>query len=396
MKVLVWIEKLLERSGGPPTYVFNLKKSVISNSQEEIVHFYPDLIKNESPNSSKENGFLKRQLHLLPNFLRVNISVFRYLILLESFNNKKSLIDFEKYDFIHFHSTVDVYRNRNNLEAFKGSVILTPHSPKVFHLEIIEDILKVEKRIILPWLYKKLVRIDSLAFSRADILIFPCEGAMEPYFNTWKAFDKIVQNKDIRYLLTASPEPAVLEESKCIREKYDIPNEAFLIIYAGRHNSVKGYDIFKEFGELVLKEFSDVFFLIIGKEEPLVGLKHQRWIEVGWTKDPHSVINSGDLFVLPNRETYFDLILLEVLALNKLVLLSNTGGNNFFKQFNESGLFFFENGNTSSFVKEFEKIRTLEKDKIKLFEKANRKLFINHFAIDNFSINYLKSIENSN
>jgi glycosyltransferase involved in cell wall biosynthesis len=390
MRVLVWIEKLLERSGGPPTYVFNLKKSVIKNNHQEIVHFYPDLVKNEFSKSIKENGLSKRILDLLPNFLRVNISVFRYLILLESFNKKKSLVDFEKYDFIHFHSTVDVYRNRNNLRTFNGSVILTPHSPKVFHLEIIEDILKVEKKIVLPFLFKKLVNIDLLAFSRADILIFPCEGAMEPYLNTWKGFDKIVEKKDIRYLLTATSEPNVLEELKSIRKKYNIPNEAFLVIFAGRHNSVKGFDVFKEFGELVLKEFSDVFFLIIGKEDPLIGLKHKRWIEAGWTSDPHSIINSGDLFVLPNRETYFDLILLEVLALNKLVLLSKTGGNKFFNQFIESGLFFFENGNVSSLLKEFKKIKDLKIDKIRIYENANKELFVNNFTIDSFSINYLK------
>ena len=64
------------------------------------------------------------------------------------------------------------------------------------------------------------------------------------------------------------------------------------------------------------------------------GLKTDHWIEVGWTNDPHSLIAASDVFVLPNHETYFDLILLEVLSLGVPVVMSRTGGNKFFEQFN--------------------------------------------------------------
>ena len=43
-----------------------------------------------------------------------------------------------------------------------------------------------------------------------------------------------------------------------------------------------------------------------------------------WTNDPHSLINASDMFILPNKETYFDLIMLEVLSMGKIVLATNT------------------------------------------------------------------------
>ena len=76
---------------------------------------------------------------------------------------------------------------------------------------------------------------------------------------------------------------------------------------------------------------------------PICGLKNQHWIEIGWTNNPYSIIEASDLFILPNRETFFDLILLEVLSLGKNVLISWCGGNKKFADFNSEGILFFHN-----------------------------------------------------
>ena len=84
------------------------------------------------------------------------------------------------------------------------------------------------------------------------------------------------------------------------RKKYGIPDNAFVISYAGRHNEIKGYADLKRLGEKLLAD-KNVYFLIAGKEEPMTGLKNDHWIEVGWTNDPHSLIAASDVFVLPNH-----------------------------------------------------------------------------------------------
>ena len=50
-------------------------------------------------------------------------------------------------------------------------------------------------------------------------------------------------------------------------------------------------------------------FLIAWKEYPIKWLNNDRWIEIWWTDKPYEIIKASDIFILPNKETYFDLIL---------------------------------------------------------------------------------------
>lgn len=52
------------------------------------------------------------------------------------------------------------------------------------------------------------------------------------------------------------------------------------------------------------------------------------------------LLQEVDVFVLPNRQTYYDLILLEVMRAGKPVLLTTTGGNKHFLGYKDTGLFF--------------------------------------------------------
>lgn len=118
------------------------------------------------------------------------------------------------------------------------------------------------------------------------------------------------------------------------------------------------------------------------------GLIHEKWIEAGWVDDPYSIINASDIFVLPNRETYFDLILLEVMSLGKPVLLPYNGGNKYFKRFLSKGLVFYNEGNlkdmVNTFVKYYNDFSHWEE-----YGKINKDIFDNFFNNDIFGNNYL-------
>ena len=74
--------------------------------------------------------------------------------------------------------------------------------------------------------------------------------------------------------------------------------------------------IAKEFAEKILKEYKDIYFIIAGKESKEISpLKDSHWIEVGWTEEGKKIIKNSQLYILPNRETYFDLVFLEALSL---------------------------------------------------------------------------------
>ena len=119
------------------------------------------------------------------------------------------------------------------------------------------------------------------------------------------------------------------------------------------------------------------------------GLNHNRWIEVGWTDDPYSIINASDVFLLPNKETYFDLILLEVLSLGKIVIASKTGGNKYFERFKNSGILF---ENCTGAIMEIEKMKNKAVGERQLLENYNKELFKKYFTSSVFSDNYIKLI----
>jgi glycosyltransferase involved in cell wall biosynthesis len=280
---------------------------------------------------------------------------------------------------------------RKLLVEYRGKVILTSHSPKIYHKELVEDSLNLNYSK-LPTKWKKMIeKVDEKAFELTDILIFPCVEAMEPYSNSWNKFDEIVGKKKKVFITTSINMPKTKVEPKTIRKKYKIPENAIIISYVGRHNETKGYDKLLKFGKRMLTKYNNIYFLIAGKEEPLKGLEEKRWIEIGWTNDPHSLINSSDIFILPNKETYFDLILLEVLALNKPVLLSDTGGNKYFKKYNNLDLYYFEKDNVNEMVEKFEEFLKDRNDN-KLYY-SNSKLIEKDFLMENFVKNYMRFLE---
>lgn len=239
--------------------------------------------------------------------------------------SKRAPVDLSKYDLVHFHSTEDMYYVRGELERYTGKVVLTSHSPCAYHKELISrlnsaDVKRYSVRL------KNLEQIDSYAFRRADYVVFPCEQSEEPYYHTWERYADIRDASKYRYLLTGIDKCPVSRTRDAVRKSLGIQEETFLVCYVGRHNDIKGYPLLKELGRRQLQIGDDVSFLIAGREYPLSGLTDSRWIEFGWTDDPYSLIAASDLFILPNRETYFDLVMLEVLSIGTPILATWTGG----------------------------------------------------------------------
>jgi glycosyltransferase involved in cell wall biosynthesis len=385
-KLLIFMnEKVLKPTGGPVGYLYNLKSSI---SDEHDFHFIKD-IKLERTWKEKLRGILKRSMgdkfkKILLNYRLVN-SIY--------YEKYSSGFDFSEYKAVHFHTTNSMYMNRKSLEGYKGKVILTSHSPKPAHLEIVEDQLCSFERKIYSKMIKKLENIDLFAFNRADVIVFPCQDAEEPYSNNWEEYKTIKREKEsnFKYVPTGCIKARTKSSKTEIRDRFNIPQNAFVICYVGRHNKTKGFNVLKEIGEEILNKHENVYFLIAGKEEPLKGIPHKRWVEVGWTNDPHSIMAASDLFVLPNQETYFDLILLEALSLGKLILLSETGGNKYFKKFEENGLYYFDTQKKA--IRTIENIMRFNDSKIQELEQRNLVIYSENFTMMTFMEDYSKMIE---
>lgn len=341
----------LKPIGGPSGYLNNLRIGLdeIGNSE---VDFLPETGENQ-------HIFLKGIYHSMPyklrNIIGSTIKGWKNVITNKEkqnsiiFDNYYSLLNgksylpdnYQQYNVIHFHTTFELYREREKLKNYRGKVLLNSHSPQPNHQEYITLFKDHPKR---EEVLQELIKADVYAFDRADFILFPCQEAEEPYYNNWDLYENIHkrnQNK-YRYLITGIKQCKAKVQRESIRNYYSIPNDAFVVCYVGRHNSIKGYNSLKEIGKEVIGRLDNIYFLIAGKEGPLYKIEEDRWIEVGWTDDPHSIMNAADIFVLPNKETYFDLIMLEVMSLGIPVLATRTGGNKYFEKNNCVGIQLYE------------------------------------------------------
>lgn len=218
---------------------------------------------------------------------------------------------------------------------------------------------------------------------------------MEPYEKdivVKKILKKKLNEKRIKFLLTGIEYKEIQRDEEYFYKKYNIPKGSIVVTYIGRHNEIKGYDILVKAGKILLEKYENLYFIIAGKEnEKIEKISHPRWKEIGWTKEGFNLMKNCDLFILPNRETYFDLIFLELLSQNTTILCSETGGNKYFKKYNSEKINFFESENIDSLVFQFEKLYSNLKELKE--NNSNEKIYFENFTLDIFGENYLKIIE---
>ncbi|CAM2870543.1 glycosyltransferase family 4 protein [Lactobacillus crispatus] len=383
MKILICMNKNeLKPIGGPVGYLYNLSYG-LSMIGDKQVHFL-----NENKVITESN-FLSKIKKIVPHRLKYKLWLIKTVNKIINNDGKVANIDFNDYDAIHFHSTADLYKNRKLLKDFKGRIILTSHTPEAPYLEWADllnenSIPNSEKKI------KQLKNIDIYAFKRCTDIIFPCKEAMDPYIHTFEYFrdnyKKLIQK--ITFLPTGIKRPDVITKA-VIPFKKDKDN--FIVCYVGRHNSIKGYDILLNAAKKIQNIDKKIKFVIAGKEGPLYhDEKLKNWKEMGWTNNPLGIEAESDLFVLPNRETYFDLALIEAMSVPSVILASYTGGNKYLKKFDSDAINFFESENIDDLVN---KILLIKKKGItdNLREK-NLEMYNKNFTPEIFAKNYIEKI----
>ncbi len=388
MKTLIFMkESDLTLAGGPAGYCCNIFREVQRQGIEDIVFLPPD--------SKERIGQISRYRRIadhLPKWVNAMQIAYRRKKEYEQilYTPKYHGFDFGEYDAVHFHSTTSLAKYRKDLEKYSGKVILTTHSPVPQHQEIYNELPTDAEKMKYLEFYKRLSDIDEMAFNRADYVIFPCLEAEESLLKNWEKYKEIHDSLERRNALIYIPtgiEPKVaLTSREEIQKKFDISPDSFVISYAGRHNLVKGYDVIQVIAKKLWDQEYPATFHICGKEAPLRGLADKRWIEVGWTNDSQSIIAASDLFILPNRETYFDIVLLEVLALGKIVVASRTGGNKYIERLGASGVLLYDTIDEA--VDLVKKVAVLSDEEKLMLERSNKKVFEENFTTEIFVQKY--------
>lgn len=346
-----------------------------------------------SPSTNRNNAIKsKNKSKLIRIFQNIELVVKNYIhYKYKAFKPKNTGVDFSTYDIIHFHNTRDLYEERNHLKDFKGIVLLQSHSPQPLSDELYNSVPGLVKALI-PSLKKKLRGMDEYAFRRADYILFPCSYAEEPYYNNWPEYKEIHDSKvgSYRYILTGIPQVHAKRQRLEVRNELRIKDSDFVISYVGRHNIVKGYDLLKQIAHAFLSKHSDAYVVTAGKEYPIKRLDHERWIEIGWTNDAHSYISSSDVFILPNRETYFDIVMLEVLSLGKIVVASRTGGNKFFEDMKCPGIFLYDS--IDECISLLDLIKKMSLEEREYLQNSNKSFFQDNLTVEAMYDSYMEMI----
>lgn len=379
--LIFYREDALKPVGGPAGYLYNIKK-IRDEQKDKNIHFLTGNYKESSL------GYLIKYSMFVPRIILSRIIKENDAIL----NVRKVIykskisgrIELNKYSAIHFHSVLDLYSQKKNLENYKGKIIFTSHSPKTFYKELIEDYITEEEYKKNRDILDKVEEMDRYAFERADYIIFPCPGAEEPYYHSWSLYEKLRDESKIKYLPTGII-PAVCKKTRTeVRTELNIPEDAIVLSFVGRHNKVKGYDNLMQ----IFSKLDNVYVVCCGNIGDIIPPKSNRWIEVGWTTDPYSYVGASDIYMLPNRETYFDIAMLQTLSIGKCSVISNTGGN---KEFvNTSGVKLYDS--VDGAVKCINSFISLSRDERIMLEQKQREEFREKYIIEIFYEKYKETL----
>lgn len=409
-KLLIWDDFPLKNMGGPMGYCFQIHEYLKQYPSEQIT-FLSDLLPE---NERTVWDFDNKREDVVPPAGKYKLMekvglLGSYLFLAKLKNSFRGFykeryrkggkiipasINLNDYDFIHFHWTKDLSTFKYEHPEYRGKLILTSHSPSPISEEVFAYMKRWERRLF--WNVE--FRHECETYDLADYIIFPCEGAREPY-EKYPEMKAAMTRNNHKFIYNPS---AILDLkiNQDTMQKYSdigIPEDSFVITYFGRHISVKGYDILKQVGEILLNKYQNLYFLCAGRGE-IAPVQHPRWKELGFINNANELLSQSSLYILPNRETYFDLVTLEILRAGIPLVLSETGGNKFFHGYEESetlGMKFFDVNNIDELVVMVESVIKLRKDKPAAYQQmriANRNLFLKYFTIDKFVNRYIDII----
>ena len=219
-----------------------------------------------------------------------------------------------RYKFIHFH---DVCTMKACLPLIKPSqvVLLQSYCPELPSLEIASQPDFSQSDI--EWTKEA----EGDAFKRANILIFPNQYAANIYTPL------ISPKSQIFYLPYGA---------KKVRDLRQYPlNSPINLLYIGRRNQIKGFDLTIESFKEVYKSRKDINLILVGKGEKV---NEEGVFDVGFSSTPHHWINSCDYLLNCNRQSYWDLIILETLSIGTPIIMAPNFGHKQFIEDNSEGI----------------------------------------------------------
>jgi hypothetical protein len=373
-KIVLIYNGTLAPKGGQSGYLYNLrnqKKVHIISRNSEKKEVKKGLLKKYLP------SFLFNQIRNLHAFFSERVEYRDYINL---YSENLGVIKRSK--IVHFHETKALYYffKYNASLAREKIILLTSHNPAPTYKEVENNCLdnKMNKSIVKILVGRQYSK-DVFSFKNADYIVFPNKGSTSPYDAFFKE-NNININHRFKYLITGTEEIYPKISREIYREKLNIPSDKLLVGYIGRKIDIKGYDLFCGLHDY-FKDNSKIHFISAGTGP--IECKHMQ--SIGWTDDPSSFVNALDILIVPNKNTYFDLGVIQALSIGTNVLTTNTGGNVWFEK---KGILHLSEPDLNSLAHHLEVL--INEKNTMLRKEVVKGEFKKYFDVNLFSENYVR------
>lgn len=300
-KIVIWdLLNLSINSGGPSGFISQNLGS--SEDSDEWIRM-SEIIKKNNPSI----------------YYKIAAKLLSYIIHSKSINkNKYSKYLFIKHEIFKYKGVFfhDVFSMATLQPLLKKSqiILLQSHSPELPSVEIKEEEGESSRFTLAKMIEKE-------CFEKASYLVFPNIGCVEIYSSLITNASKVV------FLMSACAD--FYQKYK----KIPLENSKINLLYIGRQNHVKGFDILID-AYIKASEFrNDLRLFLIGKSTSvrLADLpKEIDIVEVGFSDKPQAWLESVDYVINANRSSYFDLSIMEALSCAKKIIMTVSQGHVFF------------------------------------------------------------------
>ncbi len=267
----------------------------------------------------------------------------------------------KNYRYIYFHSVIDLYFALKFLDN-KNKIILQSHAPELVSSELENRNCSADEIAFMR-------KIEKIAFDKADYIVFPTEDSADIYKDLLQDYAKCTY---------------IVSGCSSIETSVKIPLDKLKInlLFIGRRNKIKGFDILIDMFVKVCQTRNDLRLFILGKGDIII---NENIVDIGFTSNPAIWYNSVDYVINCNRQSYFDLSVIEVLSIGTPLILSSNFGHKYFEN-KSKGISTFNVNNSNEL---FQILRNIIKPNNNLLNIENKSLYANELT----SQEYLTRLE---